>query len=226
MTTVTALGLIVAQISQEQTERSAGRPATIGVSAYDSQTGMPAPQADWDAAVADLLDRYRISTAATISYEQELFRLPGGTQGVQTMRVTPSYGELHRIQPIEGRWLREGDRASLSPALVVNEAFLEQMGLQDLSTHPTVVLGGPEPIRATVVGLIRGGFDQPMVYRVDRSAGAEETTASGPESGFYGPPTLELWVPSAQADEVIATVQHDLGLALDGVEVQAYRQDS
>jgi putative ABC transport system permease protein len=225
MTTVTALGLIVAQISQEQNERSSGRAATIGVSAYDPQTGLSAPQAQWDAAVADLLDRYRITTAATVSYEDDLFRLPGGTQNIQTMRVSPSYGPLHRIQPIEGRWLRAGDRDSLSPALVVNEAFLDQLGVADLSARPTVVLGGPEPVRATIVGVVRGGFDQPLVYRVDRSAGADGA-ASAADPNFYGPPTLELWVPSAQADEVIAQVQHDLGLALPGVEVQAFRQDS
>jgi putative ABC transport system permease protein len=225
MTTVTALGLIVAQIQQEQSERSSGRPATVGVSAFDPQTGMPAAQAEWDAAVSDLLGRYRITTAATISYEEDLFRLPAGTQGVQTMRVSPSYGALHRIQPIEGRWLRAGDRDSLSPALVVNEAFLEQLGVGDLSTRPTVVIGGPEPVRATIVGVIRGGFDQPLVYRVDRSPGVQ-SAASGPDANFYGPPTLELWVPSGQADEVIAQVQHDLGLALPGVQVQAVRQDS
>ena len=226
MTTVTALGLIVAQIQQEQSERAAGRPATVGVSAYDMQTGMPVLQEEWDAAVTDLLARYRITTAATVTYEENLFRLPGGTQAVQTMRVTPSYGELHRIQPIEGRWLREGDRESLSPALVVNEAFLQMMGVVDLSTHPTVVIGGPQPIRATVVGVVRLGFDAPVVYRVDRSAGAAANAATGPNAGFFGPPTLELWVPSAQAEEVMAAVQHDLTLALDGVEVQVYRQDA
>ena len=226
MTTVTALGLIVAQIQQEQSERSSGRPATIAVSAYDEQTGVPAPQAQWDAAVADLLGRYRITTAATISYEEDSFRFPGGTQGVQTMRVSPSYGQLHRIEPIGGRWLRAGDRDSLSPALVVNESFLDQLGVPDLSTRPTVVIGGPEPVRATIVGVIRGGYDQPLAYRVDRSAGPQLSAASAPDAGLYGPPTLELWVPSAQADEVTDAVQHDLSLALPGVQVQAYRQDS
>jgi putative ABC transport system permease protein len=41
-----------------------------------------------------------------------------------------------------------------------------------------------------------------------------------------GPSTLELWVPADQADAVLETVQHDLGLALDGVQVDAYRQDA
>ena len=120
MTTVTALGLLVAQVQQEQGERMGGRPATIGVTAYDVQTGMPPDPEEWDAAVADLTERYGITATASITYEGTRFRLPGGTRSVQTKRVSPSYGELHRIEPIEGRWLREGDRAGLAPAVVVN----------------------------------------------------------------------------------------------------------
>src|SRR3954466_4735291 len=51
-------------------------------------------------------------------------------------------------------------------------------------------------------------------------------SVSRPERSRTGPPTLELWGPAAQADEVIATVTNDLGPALDGVEVRAYRQDA
>ena len=87
-----------------------------------------------------------ITTAADVSYGEGLYRMPGGTQRVQTMRVSPSYGELHRKEPVQGRWFREGDRTSLSPALVVNETFLEALGVPDLSSRPTVVLGAsPTP---------------------------------------------------------------------------------
>src|SRR3954463_7975847 len=61
----------------------------------------------------------------------------------------------------------------------------------------------------------RRGFSQPTGNSVSR-----------PERARTGPPTLELWVPAAQADDVIATVSNDLGPALDGVEVRAYRQDA
>lgn len=105
MTTVTALGLLVAQV---QGERMGGRPATIGVTADDPQTGMPPDPEGWDAAVADLTERYRITATASIAYEETRFRLTGGTRSVRTTGVSPSYGELHRIEPIEGRWLREG----------------------------------------------------------------------------------------------------------------------
>jgi ABC-type antimicrobial peptide transport system permease subunit len=228
MTSVSALGLQVAQVQQEQSERYGGRPATVAITAYDPVTGIPPAAAEWDPAVADLVERYGITTSANIAYTEGRFRMPGGTQLVQVRRVSPSYGPLHRIEPVEGRWFREGDRTSFSPALVVNEAFLTALGVPDLSSRPTVVIGGPTPVRATIVGLVREGYDQELVaYRVDRSAGPWDETAVDPTAMFYGgPTTLELWVPAEQADAVMETVRHDLSLALDGVQVDAYRQDA
>ena len=225
MTTVSALGQLLAQAQQEQGERSGGRPATVAVTAYDPATGMPPDSAEWEAAVADLVARYGITTSANSAYEQGLFRLPGGTQAIQVQRVSPSFGVLHRIEPVEGRWLRDGDRTSFSPALVVNEAFLAAMGAPDLSARPTVVIGGPTPVRATIVGLVRAGYgDEMLAYRVDRSTGPWDTTTADPM--MFGPSTLELWVPDDQADQVMETVRHDLSLALHGVQVDTYRQDA
>jgi putative ABC transport system permease protein len=225
MTSVTALGLIVAQVQQEQAERGGGRSATVALSAYDPVSGLPPDQTRWDEAVGGLLDRYGVSEYATIGYGEALFRLPGGTQSLQVIEVSPSYGPLHRIEPVVGRWLREGDRTALSPALVVNESMLEMLGGGELTAPRAVVLGGPQPVTATVVGVVRDGYPEPTVYRVDRS-GLDAGTAPAADPFAYGPPSLELWVPDAQADAVIEAVQRDLPLLLPGLEVQAYRQDS
>ncbi|MCZ2818248.1 ABC transporter permease [Modestobacter sp. VKM Ac-2984] len=224
MTTVTALGQIAAQVQQEQAEASGGRTATIGVSAYDPMTGN-VPQQEWDAGVDALVTRYGLpeEAVATLAQENGLYRFPGDTQAVETRRVSPSYGPLHRIQPVEGRWFRTGDRQSLSPALVVNRDFLTLLGVPDLSSRPTVVIGGSQPVLATIVGVLDWNEGFPSAYRIDSSAGDAVTAAGAP--GFWSPPTLELWVPSAQADAVVTAVQADLARLLPGAEVQAYRQD-
>jgi putative ABC transport system permease protein len=109
--------------------------------------------------------------------------------------------------------------------LVVNEALLGVLGAADLSGRPTVVIGGPSPVRATVVGVVRAGYgDELLAYRVDRSTGPWDTVTADPM--MFGPSTLELWVPGEQADQVMETVRHDLGLALKGVQVDTYRQDA
>jgi MacB-like periplasmic core domain/FtsX-like permease family len=228
MTTVTAIGQLAAQVQQEQAERFGGRPATISISGYDPVTGMPPDAAEWDTAVADLLERYDITTAATLAHEEGLFRMPAGTMSAQVRRVSPSYGPLHRVEPVAGRWFREGDRTSLSPALVVNEAFLRALGVSGLSSRPTVVIGGPSPVRATIVGVVREGYGEELVaYRVDRSGGPSTAVAApDPMTGFFGGPTsLELWIPPEQAEMALATVRHDLQLALDGVQVDGGRMD-
>jgi putative ABC transport system permease protein len=209
-------------------ERSGGRAATVAVSAYDPMTGMPPDPAEWEAAVDDLVERYDITTAATISWGEGRYRMPGGTMAVQTRRVSPNYGPLHRIEPLEGRWLRDGDRQSLSPALVVNEAFMSALGASDLTSRPTVVIGGPTPVLATIVGVVKEGYGEELVaYRVDRSAGPWDAPGTAdPMAGMYGgPATVELWVPADQAEQVMETVRHDLGLALHGAQVDTYRQD-
>ncbi len=227
MTSVTALGQIVAQVQQEQSERYGGRPATLAVNAYDPMTGQYPDPAVLSKAVGELVERYGITTAASITYSEALYRLPGGTQPVQTTLVSPSYGLLHRIQPVEGRWLAESDRSNFSPALVVNEVFLQMIGAGDLSTRPTVVIGGERPVRATVVGVVREGYGtEPVVYRVDRYALSEDAAATGAQAFMPGPPTTELWVPSDQADAVAAAVRNDLTLALPGFQADAYRMDA
>jgi putative ABC transport system permease protein len=225
MTAVTGLGLIVAQVQQEQAERYGGRPATISVSGYDPVSGQPPAAEAWRTATDELLDRYGVTEYATLGYGSALFRLPGGTQELQTTDVSPSYGALHRIEPIAGRWFTEADRESLSPALVVNEFVLQQMGGGPFTGPRAVVLGGPRPVTATVVGVLKDdGGDYPVVYRIDRSV--LEPSAGPQDAQFAGPDQLELWVPPAQADDVAAAVSGDLPRLLPGLQVQAYRMDS
>ena len=227
MTTVTALGQIAAQVQQEEAERSGGRTATIGVQAYDPMTGS-VPADDWAAGVAALTSRYGLppEAVATMSYQSGLYRVPGGTQMVDTIRVSPSYGPLHRVTPVMGRWFTDADRRNLSPALVVNPDFLSMLGVSDLSSHPTVVIGGPQPQLATVVGVARWSEGYPSVYRIDESAGDPQVAGDPTLTGnYYGPPSLELWVPADQADAVQSAVRTDLARLLPGVDVQANRQD-
>jgi putative ABC transport system permease protein len=227
MTTVTALGQMTAQAAQEQNERYGGRPATLAVQPYDSRTGMPFPDDRWKAAIDDVVARFEISHYAVIQYDMGLYRMPGGTQQIQTTRVSPSYAELHRIQPVQGRWFRDADRQNLSPSLVVNEDFLTQLGVADISGRPTVVIGGATPALATIVGVIDedlGG--QPSAYRIDTSAGPWDAGEQTPSQFSSGPPSLELWVPDADADAVVAAVSVHLSALFDGAEVGVFRQDA
>ena len=74
---------------------------------------------------------------------------------------------------------------------------------------------------------MREGYDQELiVYRVAGGGGPWATASAGAQPTMNGPPSLELWVPPHQVDEVMSTVQHDLGLALPDVEVMVNRMDN
>lgn len=227
MTAVTGLGQIVAQVQQEQAERYGGRAATVSVSGYDPQTGLPPDAAAWTAATEELLDRYGVTEYATVRSSSALLRMPGGTQELPTTEVSPSYGELHRIEPIAGRWLRQGDLQSLAPALVVNEYVLAQLGGGTFTGPRSVVLGGPRPVTATIVGVVQDDGPYPLVYRAASSGLSPGNDPAAPSSSYgVGPTQLELWVPAGQVNDVIAAVTSDLALVLPGLQVDAYRLDS
>lgn len=69
------------------------------------------------------------------------------------------------------------------------------LGVPGLAARPTVVIGGPTPVTATIVGVVREGYGEELVtYRVDRSAGPwDDAGAADPATAMYsGASTLEL----------------------------------
>jgi putative ABC transport system permease protein len=101
------------------------------------------------------------------------------------------------------------------------------LGVADISGRPTVVIGGATPALATIVGVIDedlGG--QPSAYRIDTSAGPWDAGEQTPSQFSSGPPSLELWVPDADADAVVAAVSAHLSALFDGAEVGVFRQDA
>jgi putative ABC transport system permease protein len=74
---------------------------------------------------------------------------------------------------------------------------------------------------------VREGYEQELiVYRVAGGGGPWAAASADAQPSMSGPPSLELWVPADQVDEVMSTVQHDLGLAMPDVEVMVNRMDN
>lgn len=222
MTVVTAVGDITRQISAETAERFGGRPATLVANAYD-ESGPLDPDATL-AAYADVVERYRIEYSSLNAFTERIVRFSEGSARVQMQAIDQIYGDLHRIQPVDGRWFTPRDEQRLAPALVVNQAFHQRLGAPDLATHPTIVLGGPNPVRATVIGVVPDDWEgaEPMSFIL---TSAHRQWPMGPEqdvSGF----TLELWVPPEHAEELSEVVSRDVRAALgETVMVDVYRQD-
>ncbi|GIG19340.1 hypothetical protein Cch01nite_00640 [Cellulomonas chitinilytica] len=230
ITGVTAAVSMLKQAFQEQTDRGMGRQVTLMVNVYP--TGPDSTMTtDMDAVFAQVLDRYSIEYASRQEWTQVPARFPDGTRSLQVTAVDQDYAVINRTVPVQGRWFSDEDVEAFSPTLVVNEAFLTSLGLVDLSTHPTVLLGGEAPVRATVVGVLKNDWPQaePMAFvlydqlhrwiGIDGNAGPPgqvTSIASGSAMAMQSFPSMQVWVPTGAASELSDAIQHDVAATVPG----------
>ncbi|SDU69913.1 ABC transporter permease [Jiangella alkaliphila] len=222
MTVITALGDMARQANAEHSERTSGRPATLQVSAWPLDGSMP-PEGALTEAFGEIVERHSIEYSSILSTSELRFRFADGTEPVWATFVDRSYGEMHRIEPLEGRWFTDADERRFAPAAVVNQTLHERLGAPDLRTNPTVVIGGERPVRATVVGVTPDAYSDEM-----QSAYLLNTHQA--QWGFQGQypaaPSLEVWVPPDSADQLTEVVTSDLRSMLgDELQVDVYRVD-
>ncbi|PZF79672.1 ABC transporter permease [Jiangella anatolica] len=221
MTVITALGDMARQANAEHSERTSGRPATLSVNVW-SETGMVAAE-PVVTAYRELVERHSVGYASQVGYSENVMRFADGSEPISTIAVDPQYGEMHRIEPLHGRWFAAADADRLAPVLVVNEMFYQRLGAPDLRTNPTVVITGTRPVRATVIGVTRDAYEgeMPGAYLLTSHLDRWEI------QGLYAStPTLELWVPPDSADQLTEVVRSDLVSRLgDDVQVEIYRAD-
>ncbi|RYV52254.1 ABC transporter permease [Pengzhenrongella frigida] len=222
ITGITAAAQMMNQAVKEQTERSGGRATTLMVSAYP--TGSVAPTGEqYDAEFTQIVERYGVEYASRELYSQLTFRFPNGAQPVQVQAVDVDYGVMRRVQPVQGTWFAEADADRFAPAVVVNEDFLELLGVSDLSGHPTVMLGGKTPVRTTILGVVATQWEGegPTAFLL-----YDHFTRWASPDVQYGPvvPNLSLWVPPEMADELTELVRRDMSAGLPGTQTDVYQQ--
>ena len=221
MTVITALGDMARQANAEHSERTSGRPATLQVNVWN-ETGMLASE-PVATAYRDLVERHSVTYSSHVLFSETVMRFTDGSEPVATTAVDQSYGEMHRIEPLHGRWFGPADERRLAPALVVNETFHQRLGAPDLRTNPTVLIGGERPVRAAVIGVTADAYEgeMPSAYML-----TSHRDQWGTEGLYESTPMLELWVPPGSADQLTEVVRADLRSMLgDDVQVEVYRAD-
>lgn len=224
LTTVVGLGAVAEQAQREFSERGGGRPATLSISSFAPDTGMPAPYAGTRDAYAEALDRYGVTYTSAVLYTGLRAQFPDGVRDIGVTAVEADYGTMHRVPVQQGRWFQDADSARMAPALVVNEAFLVALGGVGLSANPTIPLLGLNGATAVVTGVLPNNYPEegPTAYML---LDAFERIA-GPDAVAQGQPSLEAWVPPEIADELAERLRTDIASDLgDGVEVAVNRND-
>ncbi|MFB9375687.1 ABC transporter permease [Kineococcus gynurae] len=227
MTTITAVGDMARQTLGESFERSSGRPATLTANLYPVGPTVSATQnAEVVQALREVAERHEIRWNGLVTQSSgTIVRFPSGAMSVQLTGVDPAYGTMHRTLPSAGRWFDAGDAAAYAPRLVVNAAFADALGGFDPAAPPTVVLAGPVPVTATVVGLADPPFSDPDVpagYVLNSALSRWQLV----DPTTTGPPSMELWVPEADSEALVAALQNELNSAVPGFLGSVYRADS
>ncbi len=205
MTGTVALGQQMAQATQEMSEKWGGRATTLTVNAYPSDW---TKMGELQAAVAKFPEDHQIEYSSREAWGYGQFSTLAGTLDLQLMIIDPDYAVIHRITTKIGSWFGPGDVQRLAPAVVVNEAFMTQLGLPlDLSVQPELRMigGGPPELNNqsfVVIGVTasQSEWDMPLAYVLYDSlspiVGAENMSTY-----FWG--SLKMWIPPA--DEGVAT---------------------
>jgi putative ABC transport system permease protein len=224
ITSVVGLGAVVQQAQTEQLERESGRPAALSVSTY-SDSGATMPYADQRTLLTGIADRYGITWSTVIGSATLPAELPGGTVDVQTTVVDRDYGEMRRVDVVDGRWFEERDEQRLAPPIVVNAAFMTALGSPELATHPTAVLRGVQDDgTGVVVGVVPNRFAEEPPSAIMLASSAERLL--GPAALDAMMPQMELWVPEDAAEALMASIRSDVqASAPDGIEAMVSRYD-
>jgi putative ABC transport system permease protein len=226
LTGVVAAGSIATQATVEGFERGSGRPAAIGLYAYNQQTGEQPARAALDTAFADTMNRYGISYTSRTTYGGVSVQFPDGVLGIQVLGIDQPYGTMHRIAVEQGSWFVDRDVLRLAPPIVVSEEVWERLGSPDLRVDPRIQIVTPTgPVEAIIVGITpKQSLDGSYLlgYLLN-----DDFDVLVPQDPLYPQlPNYEAWVPPASVDQLVPLIQRDMSAALgDAWQVDVQRQD-
>jgi len=226
LTAVVGIGQIATQAQIEQLQRGSGRPATLVVNPpFNSETGQSVGAAEFDAAMADIVDRYSITYAGRTSWDSTNIQLPTGVQLMDLALVDPPYGVMHRVELVTGSWFTDRDELRLMPAIVINDLLWDALGRPSMASHPTIELLTERPTEALIIGVVPSSQWE-MSFRANLLVSAWEQIRPTAIGYTPSPPTFELWVPLEIADVLTERIRAELTTALGGsLVIDVFRAD-
>lgn len=215
LTAVLAIGEFQKQFTIEQSDRSGGRVATLGISAGTS-TGTPVNWTALDEHFESVAERYDFSRTTRVADGALVpVQLTEGVMQLPARVVDPDYGVMHRLQTIEGRYFVEGDEQLMAPAVVIGEPLWEMIGSPSMAQHPTLTMTGNFAGTYPIIGVLPRDGVWDTTPRVDMLYDAYiDRVGVMSENTFI---LREVWVPPEIVNELAPVLAADLraGLAAD-----------
>ncbi|MDR6637456.1 FtsX-like permease family protein [Paenarthrobacter nitroguajacolicus] len=216
LTSVVGVGNLAREGYKVQSERNGGRVATLALSVNGPT---PPDPAKIEKVYQGIQQRYGITTSTHMGQTQAGFQFPRGVTPVSMTIVDIGYGTIHRVPLLQGSWFAADDGQRLAPAVVVSEAFYNQAGRPNLTTHPTVTISGDQPATAVIIGVVPDVYPDMPPAAFILTEGAAMTGMQPQMSEF------KLWVGEEQADALTAAITADLQGQFPGYYAQANRVD-
>ncbi|MGZ2224901.1 ABC transporter permease [Glutamicibacter nicotianae] len=224
LTTALAGAGMARQMMTESLERD-GRPAMITTYAFDPSSD-GGPQGDDSVAQAfeKTSARFKIDYTTMIgrSYDQRV-SYQGMALEAETLVVEPDYAPMHRLVMSQGRWLESEDAQNLSPAVVVDQNIMRELGLegQRLPLAVDLVSNG-NAVSVTVIGTASS-----------RSFGMSGQLWMLPatyDHWFAGQSPMnemayKMWVPIDGSEELAMHFGQQMQAELPGFTVDSHRED-
>lgn len=227
LTGVVAAGAIATQATTEGFERSSGRPATVGMYAYNPVTGAQPSREALDQAFFGAMERYGVTYVNRTMYGGFSVQFPDGVLGISVTGVDQPYAVMHRLSLEQGSWFTARDVERLAPAIVVSEEVWERLGSPDLRVDPRIGIVTPTgTVDAIIIGItprtsIDGTNLQAFMLNEDYDPFAPPQDPTYPQL-----PNYEAWVPPESADQLVPLLQRDIAGALGtDWQVDVQRQD-
>lgn len=214
LTGVVAAGAIATQATVENFERQSGRPASIGVWAYNPMTGEQPSKAALDTAFAATMERYGITYTNRTMWGGFPVQFPDGVLGISVTGVDQPYAVMHRIALDQGSWFTDRDALRLAPAIVVSEEVWERLGSPDLRVDPTLGVVTPTgTVDAIIVGVTpKQSLDGTYLQAYMLNEDYDELVP--PDPVYPQIPNYEAWVPPEAAEQLIPLIQRDIAAGL------------
>lgn len=223
LTTALAGAGIAQQLMKEQFERD-GRPAMIMANAYDPSARGPGGVPDGlRAAFETTAESFDVTYASMVGRAWGIRAMHDGAAVTPEIKaVDPEYAPMHRLVTKQGRWLEEDDARNMSPAVVVDETLLRELGLEGAPLPLTIELKSASTVSATVVGSVP--------TRVFGGEGSLWMLPDTYEQWFGAEAPLEgaefrLWVPVEGSEELAMAFARAMQAEAPGLQVDAHRQD-
>ncbi len=224
LTTALAGAGMARQMMTESLERD-GRPAMITTYAFDPSSD-GGPQGDDSVAQAfeKTSERFKIDYTTMIgrSYGQQVVS-QGVALDAETLVVEPDYAPMHRLVISQGRWLESEDAQNLSPAVVVDQNIIRELGLEGQQLPFTVdLVSNGDAVSVTVIGT-SSSRSFGMSGQLWMLPATYEHWFS--ERAPLNEVSYKMWVPIEGSEELAMHFGQQMQAELPGCTVDSHRED-